>query len=85
LLGVERKQTAQMQGVGVIGIDRQRPLAAHLGVEVPFGPHMAKPGLIQRNRRARAWCARDCLGFSGGCPAFAAVHQRISNGPNPNL
>jgi hypothetical protein len=55
-----------------------------LRVEISLSPHMTKASLIKRGWRARA-CRRRFLGFSGGCPAFAAFHQHISNGPITNL
>jgi hypothetical protein len=60
-----------VKDVGVIGIRRQRLLAADLSVEMPAGLHMAKARLIEFGGR---------LGFSGGSPAFATAHQHISCG-----
>jgi hypothetical protein len=75
---VQRQQTHQMQAVGVIGIDRQRLLAADLRVEVPSGAQMAQAGFTERRRMARACTVRSCLGCSGTCPAIATVHRHIS-------
>jgi hypothetical protein len=61
----------QMKDVRMIGVCRERLLAADLSVEIPAALHMAKACLIELGGR---------LGSSGGSPAFATAHQRISCG-----
>jgi hypothetical protein len=61
----------------MIGIDRERLLAADLRIEMPSGQQMSKAGLTERDRRACARTIGAYLGFSG-CPAIAAVHRHIS-------
>lgn len=73
-----------MEAVSVTGVRRQSLLAADLGVEIASRPQMAKAGLTGLSRPACAWTVRTGLGGSGGCPAVAAVHQRISNGSSLN-
>jgi hypothetical protein len=74
-----------MQGVRVIRIRRKRLLAANLGIEISSGSQMTEAGVAERSRCACAWTIRIYLGCSGGCPAVATVHQRISGGPSANL
>jgi hypothetical protein len=79
LLGVMRQQAHQMQGIRVVGIGRERLLAAHLGVKIPLGPQMAKTCLTQRSRcGGGAGTGRSRLTFSTGSPSFVTIHRRIS-------
>jgi hypothetical protein len=81
LVGLEAQQSHQMQAVGMIGIDRERLLAADLRIEMPSGQQMSKAGFAVRFRRACARIIGAYLGFSG-CPAVAAVHRHISKVTN---
>jgi hypothetical protein len=75
-----------MKGFSVIGIHRKGLLATELRVEISLTPHMTKAGFIELGRRTGGRPCRVGFGVgSGGCPAFAAVHQRISNGLAANL
>jgi hypothetical protein len=67
-----------MQGIGVIGIDRQGLLAANLRVEIPAGLSMAQAGLMERGGRVGACTRWFNLGSLPSGPAFATIHQRIS-------
>jgi hypothetical protein len=53
LLVLQRQQAHELQGVGMSRIDRQRLLAADLGVEMSAGAQILKAGLIERGRRRR--------------------------------
>ena len=55
LFGVKRQQPHQMQGIGVIGVDGERLLAAKLRVEIPSFAAMTNARLMQRGGRG---CAR---------------------------
>jgi hypothetical protein len=64
-----------MQGVGVLRIQRQGLLAAHLGVQMPAGAEMLNAGPMERS-----WCIRRRLAHSypgafGSRLAFATVHH----------
>ena len=74
LSGVERQQPHQMQRVGVIGIDRERLLAADLGIEPPSGPPVGEPGIVQRLRRVGVSGPGSGPGFSCGRAPFVPVH-----------
>jgi hypothetical protein len=67
-----------MQGIGVIGIDRQRLLAANLRVEILSGRSVAKAGFVERGGRVGACTRWFGLGSAACGPAFATIHQRIS-------
>jgi hypothetical protein len=72
---VKRQQAHQMQGVGVVAIERQRLLAADLRLQMPSGAPMAQAGLMERRRVAGVGALQGRLGFSGGYPAVATVHR----------
>ena len=76
MFGVERQQAHEMQDVGVIRVCGERLLAADLGIEMPPGPQMAKAGFMKFGGRGRS---------SGGGPAFATAHLRISKWPSAKL
>ena len=57
-----------MQGVGVVGIQCKRLLAAKLGVEMPSGLHVAKAGLVERGDGCRPRTSTGRLRLSWRLP-----------------
>jgi hypothetical protein len=76
LLGAERQQTQQMHGFGAIGVRRQRPLTAKLGIEGAARLQMTMTQLAKRGRSLGG--ARSRPVFLAGSPAFTTVHWRMS-------
>jgi hypothetical protein len=77
LFGVEAKQPHELKCVRMPGIKRKSPLAKNLRVKMPSRSQMAKAGLVERRRGARA-PFRSCRRFAGGYPAFTTIHLHNS-------
>jgi hypothetical protein len=84
LFGVERQQPHELKRVRMPGVERKRPLATNLRVQMPSCPQMAKASLVKRSRGARA-IFRSCRRFAGGYPAFTTVHLYNSGKTYINL
>ena len=66
-----------MQAARVVGVRRERSLAAKLRVEIFSGPQMAKASLAKHRRIVGA--GRSRLRRLGRCPAFTTVHLHDSS------
>jgi hypothetical protein len=76
LLGMERQQPHQMQGIRMIGIRREGLLAVKLSVEISLGAQMTHACFAEHRGSAGAVCNR--LGFLDRGPALVTVHSAHS-------
>jgi hypothetical protein len=68
-----------MERIRVIGICRERLLAAKLSVKMLLGSQMPQAGLIERSNCRNDGAARRFPRISGGSPALATIHLCITN------
>ena len=77
----DAKQSHQVQGVGMTGIDRQRLPAALLGLRDLAGLEQAQPGLEIGGGCLRARSRRGLDARSGGGARLSLVHRRMGKWP----